>query len=165
MARFDTSGLDDMIREMTRMNLQSGELADAMCMAAAEEVRKGWRRSAEEHGHRDTGEMIESIGYARKPKDIGGIKSIDIYPQGKDSKGVRNAEKAFVLHYGTSKIEGSHWVDDADDYPGAEVEAALTQIWNDYVQTGTIPRNTGAAGGSKASGSGIHKKTNKRKGK
>ena len=96
MARFDTSGMDEIVREMQRMGEQTGDVAEAMIMTGAAYVREAWRQAADEYDHRVTGDMIDSINYARTPTDICGSLSIDIYPQGKDHKGVRNAEKAFA---------------------------------------------------------------------
>lgn len=134
MARFDVSGLDETIEEMKRLGQMTGRTVDAMLMAGAEEVRKAWRQSAEEHRHRDTGDMIASIGFARKPKEIGSIRTIDIYPQGKDKRNVRNAEKAFILHYGTTKIRGSRWVDDADKISEQTVVPAMIRVWEQFLQ-------------------------------
>lgn len=134
MARFDVSGLDETIEDMKRLGQMTGQTADAMLMAGAEEVRKAWRQSAEEHRHRDTGDMIASIGFARKPKEIGSIRSIDIYPQGKDKRNIRNAEKAFILHYGTTKIRGSRWVDDADKISEQTVVPAMIRVWEQFLQ-------------------------------
>ena len=80
------------------------------------------------------------------------IRMIDIYPQGKDKKGkgVRNAEKAFILHYGASSrvaknevkikekypgngIPATHWVDDADKIAEPEVERVFTEIFDKFV--------------------------------
>lgn len=133
MARFDTSGIDEIIKEVVRLGEAGAEVGDKMLMAGAEEVKEAWRTSAEKHGHRDLGDMIEKIGYPRQPKDVGGIRTIDIYPQGKDRKGVRNAEKAFILHYGSSSIKGSHWVDDADAEAGPRVQQAMEDIFDDYL--------------------------------
>lgn len=134
MARFDVSGLDETIEEMKRLGQMTGRTVDAMLMAGAEEVRKAWRQSAEEHRHRDTGDMIASIGFARKPKEIGSIRTIDIYPQGKDKRNIRNAEKAFILHYGTTKIRGSRWVDDADKISEQTVVPAMIRVWEKFLQ-------------------------------
>ena len=134
MARFDVSGLDETIEEMKRLGQMTGRTADAMLMAGAEEVRKAWRQSAEEHRHRDTGDMIASIGFARKPKEIGSIRTIDIYPQGKDKRNIRNAEKAFILHYGTTKIRGSRWIDDADKTSEQTVVPAMIRVWEQFLQ-------------------------------
>lgn len=131
------SGLNAVIDEMRRLEEDTGPTAERMIMAGAEEVKKAWRRSAEEHNHRDTGDMIESIGYPRKPESIGGALSIDIYPQGTDHKGVRNAQKAFILHYGTSKRPGSRWVDDADRYSKDTAVPEMKRIWDEYIQNKT----------------------------
>jgi hypothetical protein len=122
MARFRTEGLDSLIGQMTEMGLTTGDLVDEMLFAGAEEVKKAWEFSAAMHGHKDTGDMMDSIDYPRKVRVIGDIKEVDIYPQGNDRKGVKNAEKAFILHYGSSDIKASHWVDDADDMAGPWVE-------------------------------------------
>lgn len=148
MARFGMSGLDSVIAEMRKMGQESGAVADAMLLTGAAEVREAWRRSAEEHGHRDTGDMIESIGFPRAPQNIGGIKSIDIYPQGVDRRGKRNAEKAFILHYGTSKMQGSRWVDDADRYSEDTVVPAMTAVWDTWIKTGSLSGATSLGGGA-----------------
>jgi len=133
VARFDTSGLDDVLAEMKELGQLTGEVADTMLMAGAEIVAQCWKEAAERHRHRLTGDMIASIGYPRQPSQAGDVRMIDIYPQGRDSTGTRNAEKAFILHYGTSKIPGSHWIDDADALAGPRVEAKWREIWNDYL--------------------------------
>ena len=133
MARFDTSGIDDIIDEVTRLGDAGREVGDKMLMAAAEEVKDAWRASARKHNLKDTGDMIESIDYAKKPKDVGGVRTIDIYPQGKDRKGVRNAEKAFIHEYGSSSIPAKHWVTKADEASGPKVQVAMEKIFDDFI--------------------------------
>ena len=159
MARFDTEGLQQVIDDMRRMGEQSGEAAKALLMIGAEQVRIAWQQAAEKHGHKDTGALIRSIGYPRQPKQLGDILSIDIYPVGKDAKGVRNAEKAFILHYGTSKYPGSRWVDTADRISDALVTPAMTEAWERYLETGQLP-NVSGLGGAGSAGGGITKTTN-----
>jgi hypothetical protein len=133
MARFDTFGIDRIIDEVLRMGNAGKEIGDKMLLAGAEKVKQAWKESAERHGHRDMGDLINSITYPRKPKDVSGVKTIDIYPQGKDRKGVRNAEKAFILHYGTSRRPGSGWVTDADEAAGPKVQTAMEKIFDDFI--------------------------------
>jgi hypothetical protein len=134
MARFDTSGLDDIIDAMAALDLLESEVADKMLMAGAEVVKQSWRVAAGMHGLKWSGDMIESIGFARKPKMINGIKTIDIYPQGKDKRGVRNAEKAFIHHYGSSRHKATHWVDDADEMSAEPVTEAMAGVYFDYLK-------------------------------
>lgn len=134
MARFNTSGLDGLIRQVAALGEAGEQVGEEMLMAAAEEVKQQWRISAGMHGLKWTGDMIESIGYPNKPKNVGGVKTIDIYPQGKDSRGTRNAEKAFILHYGSSSIRPTHWVDDADEAAGPAVQDIMEQIFYNFTQ-------------------------------
>jgi hypothetical protein len=152
MARFDTSGLDDLLADMTRLEQQTGPVAEAMTMAAAEVTKRCWQRAATEEGLIDTGAMIASIGYARKPTNFGDSLGIDIYPQGKDKSGTRNAEKAFILHYGSQRIDPTYWVDQAEGYASQEIPQALEAIWNAYIETGRIPAIDEIIGAVAASG-------------
>lgn len=134
MARFKTDGLDDIFKDMEAHAELTGETADKMLLAGAEVVKQEWKKSAERHNHRVTGDMISSITYPKKTQNIRDIKSIDIYPQGKDRKGIRNAEKAFILNYGTTKIAGSHWIDEADAASETPVYNVMEKIWNEYLE-------------------------------
>jgi hypothetical protein len=154
MARFDTAGLEDVLREMEHYGEMVGPVADEMLIAGAEAVKKAWQEEATKRQFSDSGDMIKSIGFPRKAVSAGDIQTIDIYPQGVDKKGVRNAEKAFILHYGTQgsgsknaqrkrrkrdKVKGpgipaTHWVDDADRASEATVQAAFERIWDNYLK-------------------------------
>lgn len=139
MARFETSGLDETIKDMQRMRQLTGTAAEAMLISGAAVVREHWQASAKRHGHMDSGDMIASIRAARKVKDIGGMKAIDVYPQGKDYKGTRNAEKAFILNYGTTKIKASRWVKEAEKSAEAPATQAMIRIWDTFIETGRVP--------------------------
>lgn len=147
MARFRTEGLDELIADLDRMGQTTGELAERILMAGAEQVKRAWRKSADIHKLRLTGQLIDSIGYPRKPRRIRDLLAIDIYPQGMSTytedpktgkrierkKPVRNAEVAFINHYGTSKNPGSRWVDTADDLAGPTVEAEALRIYDEWL--------------------------------
>lgn len=134
MARMDTSGLDELVNEMRRLGQDIGPVADEMLDAAAAVIRDQWRETATAHGHVDTGEMIESVDFPVK----GNIRAMyrDIYPQGTDSKGVSNAEKAFILHYGKHNLPGDHWVDEAEEKAGPETVRICQDIWDRFLKSG-----------------------------
>lgn len=150
MARFEVEGLDVLLDEMKRYDQLSGPTADKMLLAGAEEVKQAWKGEAERRQFKDTKAMINSIGFPRAVKRASDILSIDIYPQGKDARGVRNAEKAFILHWGTSSnstrkrkakkkfsgpgIPRTLWVDDADRESGPRVLDAYTRIWDAFLK-------------------------------
>ena len=56
-------------------------------------------------------------------------KKVAIYPQGRDHKGVRNAEKAFVNHYGASHRKATHFVDDAEKQSEEPAVEAMAAAW------------------------------------
>ena len=136
MARMDTSGLDELISEMQRMGQDTGPVAEEMVEAAVEIIKQSWINAANEHGHVETGDMIGSIGYGR-PVNAGNLIYCDVYPQGNDSKGVSNAAKAFILHYGKHNMPGTYWVDEAEMRAGPDVEAVCQAIWDRFLKSGS----------------------------
>ena len=154
MARFDAPGLDKLVKEMEQMAQDGGAVAESMVNAAVAVIRDEWRTSAENHGLRDTGAMIDSIGFPAPVQNVGGILYRDVYPEGVDGKGVRNAEKAFILNYGKHGKEPTYWVDEADAAAGPKVQARLEEIWGEFLDTGKPPVVIDPGG---ASGSGVTK--------
>lgn len=151
MARFSSDGLDDLINDLKMTGELSGEMADKMLLAGAEEVKLAWRKAARMHGLILTEQMYNSIGYSRKPKYVSDMKMIDIYPQGMstytmDAKTgkkyarqdqIRNAEIAFILNYGGSNQRlhpATHWVDTADDLSAEPVEKAMREVYEEYMK-------------------------------
>ena len=134
MARMDTTGLSEMINEMRRLGQDVGPVADEMLDTAAGIIRDQWKETASEHGYIDTGAMINSVDFTVK----GNVRALyrDIYPQGKDAKGVSNAEKAFILHYGKHNMPGSYWVDDAETKAGPKAIKACQAIWDRFLKSG-----------------------------
>lgn len=136
MARFDTSGLDDIISQMETMGAQVSEVAEDMVQAACEEIKQAWRDEIEARGMVDTGAMRDSVGYKRQPTKLPDVVYNEVYPQGKDAKGVRNAEKAFILHYGKHNMQATYWADAADKKADSRVEQRLTEIFEKFIEGG-----------------------------
>ena len=139
MARFDVSGLEETIREMQRLGQESGDAAKAMLQAGAEKMKSAWRAAIMARDLVKTGEMLGSVGY-RAPKDAGTGMYVEIYPQGVDSRGVRNAEKAFINHYGTTTHPATRFVDDAEKMGEAMAVPAMEAIWDEFIESGQVPR-------------------------
>lgn len=128
MARMTFSGTEEIMEELFRESERLERKATEMLNAAGEVVTKAWKDVIEERGHVDTGDMIGSV----RPTAIrkkGDAYTTSVYPQGKDRKKQSNAEKAFVLHYGTSKIKGDHFVDEAEERGDELAGAAMEAIW------------------------------------
>ena len=138
MARFNSDGLQKLIDEMEKMGQTSGAIAEAMVNQAVVIIKDSWQESVNEHGLIETGAMLKSIGSPQPVKRMGDILYRDVYPQGKDKSGTRNAEKAFILNYGTSRIKATHWVDEAESNADGRVMSALDAMWDQYLDSGGV---------------------------
>ena len=84
--------LNRMGRTMIRQIVEAGAKAAEKRMAENVRLRR----------HVRTGDMLESIGENEYREFLGG-GSVDVYPQGDDRHGVRNATKAYVINYGRGR--------------------------------------------------------------
>lgn len=137
MAKLTIDGLDETVEQMARMKQLTGHVADQMLLAGAAVMKRSWKETITRHDFIESHSMIDHVNFPRKPKTVLDVLSIDVYPQGKDDNGVRNAEKAFILHYGRSNMDASHFVDEAEQKAKAETEAAMVKIWNHFIEKGS----------------------------
>ena len=97
MARMRVSGAElelkeNLSRDMIRRMVEAGgKVADDRMKAA---IRA--------HMHVRTGDMLEAIKPTPYREWFGG-GATEVYPQGDDRKGVRNATKAYVINYGRGR--------------------------------------------------------------
>jgi len=123
MASISTSGLSGLINDLRAVaddfDICTHDMISAGANVAVEEWKKGIEStvhtvkkpgggSTSKTGYVDTGAMLASVGKTQKKSTVA-----EIYPQGKDGK-VRNATKAYVLHYGSSRIRGTRFADGID---------------------------------------------------
>lgn len=141
MSTISTSGLDEITESLKKLSTDiQSELIDKMLDAGAEESITAWKDGITAHGHVDTGAMRDSVAVSRATKK-GNVR--EIYPQGTDKgkkkdrrkkKGVRNAEKAFILHYGSTSFVGDRFVDDIDDVVQVKATEAMEKTYNEYLK-------------------------------
>ena len=143
--RVETTGIDEVLKQMGKMQQLTGDAAKAMLNAGGNVFQREWISEAERRGHRKTGKMIKSIGFS-KPKDRGRGLQIDIYPQGKDKRGTRNSVKAFVLHHGRKagpdgkgEIKPDEWVKSVVLNATDESNQAMADVWGKFLATGDVP--------------------------
>lgn len=128
MARMEFSGVEEVMNQLFAESDRLERKATEMLGEAGHVVVKAWQDAIEDHGHVDTGDMKNSVR-ASAVKKTGEAYTSSIYPHGRDRKKQSNAEKAFVLHYGTSRIRGDHFVDDAEERASEAAERAMEEIW------------------------------------
>lgn len=138
MAKFRIEGADQLIKDYRKYGTNGEAAAIAIVQAAADEVVGQWQDSATRFGHVDTGAMIRGIKATTASADGNGIAS-EVYPRGKDKRGTRNATKAFILNYGSSKIRPSHWVEAANESAEPVVTGMMESMWASFMESGTVP--------------------------
>lgn len=129
MARLSFTGLDAVVNELGRMEQGADGKITEMLEAGGTVMVTAWQEAITAAGLIDTGSMINNVraGNLKKTEDGG---EIVIYPRGNDAKGVSNAQKAFIHHYGSSKNPATGFVDKAEKDGTGKAEAAMAAIWN-----------------------------------
>lgn len=143
MARLELEGLDETIETMKQMGELTKTAANAMLMAGAAWIAQGLEKAAKREGHKDSGDMIRSIGYNASPKYVQDVPTIEIYARGSDREGVSNMDKAFVNNFGTSKLDDTHWWEEGEAEAEPRAIAGMAQVWDEFVITGRVPQVSG----------------------
>lgn len=130
--KMDTKGLDGVALEFMNLGKKAQRVADEMLKAGEKEAVEAWRAGIISHDFRDSGAMLGSVK-GTKPRSANGGRLMDIYPQGQDARGVRNAAKAFMLHYGTSRIDPTHWIDEVNQKLEEPAQAAMQEALEKYL--------------------------------
>lgn len=129
MARMEFSGVNDVLDELFKESERLERKATEMLGEAGKVVVNAWQSVITERGHVRSGAMRDNVR-ASAVKKNGEAYTTTIYPHGRDGKGHGNAEKAFILHYGTSKLKGDHFVDEAEDRAADAAEQAMQNAWD-----------------------------------
>lgn len=143
MARLELDGLDRAVEEMERMGELTGAAANAMLMAGAAWIAQGLEKAAKREGHKDSGDMIASIGYNASPKYVQDVPTIQVYARGRDRKGVSNMDKAFVNNFGTTKLDETEWWEEGEAEAEPKAVKGMTEVWDEFVITGRVPQVSG----------------------
>lgn len=133
MAKFEINGVDRIIDELGRMDALTGPMAEEMIREGAKKIVGTWKSVIERRGHVDTGAMLKSVK-SKKPSGGTEVLKREIYPLGKDAKGVRNAEKAFILHYGWKSRQGDHFIEEIMDESVEPAVSAMESVMNKYMK-------------------------------
>lgn len=137
----ETSGIDEVIKQMGEMQQLTGDVAKNMLRAGGNVMQKAWIDEANRNGYKRTGAMIASISQTN-PIEKGTGLQIEVYPKGTDRNKTRNSVKAFVLHHGRKGrgvIQGSRWVDKVIKNAANDTNKAMADVWGQFIATGNVP--------------------------
>lgn len=127
-------GFDELISATATLADDADSFANEIIDMAGEELVKGWKNAIKDHGLIDTGAMYESIKDDIIINETTSEYRVEISPKGKDKKGVRNAEKAYINHYGRGKKVGTHFVDEAESAAQKKVDAKTEEIYDSWIK-------------------------------
>lgn len=99
MARCEYDGIERIDGVLMRL---SREAIREVVMAGADACVEETKKNVQQYRHVVTGSMLEGVAPGRYHEDYGS-GWVEVYPQGTDSRGISNAEKAFVINYGYGK--------------------------------------------------------------
>lgn len=137
MADFSVSGIDELAAQLKKLGqLGNDALVEEMLEAGAEVVVDEWKKGIKSavKTKRSTGDLEASVTTVKGIQKTNDVSAKTIYPAGKDSKGVRNAEKAFILHYGKSGQPATLFVDDVENKAEDKAADAMEKIFNDFLE-------------------------------
>lgn len=135
MALFEAEGFDELVADLKKNADLLDSAAPEMLQAGAAVVADAWRDAIQSHGLIDTGDMLDSVATSNLVNSST-EKKIAVYPQGRDRKGIRNAEKAFINHYGASRRKATHFVDDAETKAEGPAVEAMAAVWYNKLESG-----------------------------
>lgn len=140
MPRIEIKGIYQLAEQLYRLGTTADIVADEMLKAGANEMIAAWQGAIEELGLVELGDMRDSLG-GSWPKYYGGVKAIDVNPQGYDSKGQPNAYKAWALDKGvpSKNIKAYHHLQLAQTKADRTVAPAMQKVLDQYISTGTVP--------------------------
>ena len=127
MAKFNVVGLDDVQEAMLRQDAIVEEAVPEMLKAGGAVMQKAQQEEIKTrfNSRRSTGALLASIKVSAV-KEIDGGKRVEIYPNGKDKHGVRNAEKGFVLN-----MPARPWFTAANEKAADDVVSEMRRVWEE----------------------------------
>lgn len=99
MARFTVNGLDALLDDLAALASIPDSVIDGILNAEADVIVPAQKSTAKSMGVYDSGMTADSIKKGHVKKTASG-RSITVAPQGKNARGDRNAEVAFINEYG-----------------------------------------------------------------
>lgn len=146
MAKFKVSGLLELQKEIAKISeMDNGALAKQMLREGSKNVADTWRQETEKR-HKLKGYMLRGIKSTNPKKNRIGRYTVT-YPMGEEYRVrrgnatiVRDAEKAFYLHYGYINprngkfYHGDRWVEVVDKTAEPLVDKTMQAIWDKWLK-------------------------------
>ena len=130
MATFNVVGFDEVEKAMLRRTAAAQKAVPAMLEAGAEVLVNEQKKQvlAMLTSDRSTGDLAKSIKRGKVQGDDT-EKHIEVYPDGKNHRGERNATVGFVQQYGRLRMPAKKWMTVANEKAAVAVHEAMAREW------------------------------------
>lgn len=139
MAKCNTTGIEDIILTMEKLDELPDDVLDELLVAGGEVVKTAQKAKLTSMKLKDTGKLIDSISVFKKGWRKNGvrIRYVLIYPYGDHHDNVTNNEIAFIHEYGAPKrgIKARRWMEKANDSCEELVVEAEEKVYYKWLDT------------------------------
>ena len=132
MARFEVNGIEGFEDKILKREAAATAAVPAMLKAGAAvlvDAQQAEIRSTF-HSGRVTGDLASSIK-ATSVKKKDSTQYVEVYPQGTNRRGERNATVGFVHQYGRSNMPARPWFTRSNQKATPEVRDAMRKAWEE----------------------------------
>lgn len=131
MARFEVNGIEGFEDKILKREAAATAAVPAMLKAGAAVLVEAQQTEIRStfHSGRATGDLASSIK-ATSVKKKDSTQYVEVYPQGTNRRGERNATVGFVHQYGRSNMPARPWFTSANEKAAGEVQEAMRQEWD-----------------------------------
>lgn len=137
MGLLHVEGIDDMTRMLDKISaLDEGKVVEDMLKEGAKDVEKAWTDNIIKRDYRDSRKMLLKVNTGRVKKNQWG-RFNTTYPFGVHVRRwgkVRNAAKAFYLHYGFPGYTGTRWVDDVEKDASKTAPDTMQKVFDKFIE-------------------------------
>ena len=131
MAKFNVVGFEEVEKKLLQRAKAAEEAVPEMLKAGAAVLVKAQQDEIERMEIVDFRDMKNSVK-ATKIKGNEAERYIEVYPHGKDRKGISNATKGFIAQYGRlNDLPARPWMTSANKKCADEVHAAMLKVWEE----------------------------------
>ena len=134
MARFSIDGLDDLLLSIEEIAAIPNSVKADMLNAGAEVIADGQKAVGRQMGVHRTGVTLESIKPGKAvPTNDGG--HVDVYPQGTNADGNRNAEVGFINEYGKRGQPARPFINTANERYADKAVEKEAEVYDEFLKS------------------------------
>ena len=134
MGRLEINGIDALMSDFAALAELPNSVVEDILNAEADVIEKAQKKTAKRMGVYDTGITAESIKRT-KVKKVGSESFLSVYPQGKNERGDRNAEVAFVNEYGKEGQPARPFIRTANEEAGDEAVQDGEKVYHKFLDS------------------------------